>query len=165
VSIPNESPPNPTTNYRWSSNSSVVGNANTPNTSFAPSTNSGATGFLSRRATSLLSYGGNSENVENTTSTTISPPPLSAPPYIHETPSKSSSGYPINITHLGKLGFTITLNANTFTERKLWKEKIERQKKLITEKSVAFEKVTISKFDFKLQNNRVTCSATFGKLY
>ncbi|KAI0226125.1 RHO1 GDP-GTP exchange protein 2 [Massospora cicadina] len=96
-------------------------------------------GIVSRRANSLLSMGSNNAAELN-----------------------FRSGFLLQITHLGRDGHTIALYANTLAERKQWKEKIERQRSLLTAQSSVFEICTISDVFFKT-NNRVNCSATFDQ--
>ncbi|KAJ9070514.1 RHO1 GDP-GTP exchange protein 2 [Entomophthora muscae] len=96
-------------------------------------------GIVSRRANSLLSMGS-----------------------ANATELNFRSGFPIQITHLGRDGQSLTLYCNTIAERKQWKEKIEKQRSLLTAQSSVFEICTISDVFFKT-NNRINCSAVFDQ--
>ncbi|KAI9296940.1 CNH-domain-containing protein [Neoconidiobolus thromboides FSU 785] len=95
-------------------------------------------GFVSRRANSFLYMGTN--NLQD---------------------SIVKSGYPLNITHLGRDGQTITLYANTLAERKQWKDKIEKQRGIVTSLTNVYEVFTISTVHFKF-NNPILSTALFN---
>ncbi|KAK9729384.1 RHO1 GDP-GTP exchange protein 2 [Basidiobolus ranarum] len=77
------------------------------------------------------------------------------PKYISEI---GKGGYPLTITHLGKNGGNHTLYAASQADLQMWKEKIEQQRTLITEKKMKFDMEVLTDITFNT-TNKVTCSA------
>ncbi|KAJ3054651.1 RHO1 GDP-GTP exchange protein 2 [Rhizophlyctis rosea] len=119
-------------------------------------------GGASRRHSGLFNSTGKSAATASLAVTASMPPARGST--VAQNDPLSSRAFSISFAHLGREGQAYTLYTNNQAERKLWKEAIENQKLVVTERNRKFEIVTLLDNVFEYPN-RVTCSCEWeGRL-